>query len=82
MPSEPSEARRTGGADRSELVREMVGRWNAGSREVADLASFADPEIELESPFSAIGGEAYDGYAGLDRWMREIDEQCLQSGGL
>jgi ketosteroid isomerase-like protein len=64
--------------DRVELVRAMFGLWNAGDRDFAALSEYVDPAIELESPFSSVVGEPYRGYAGIERWTRDIDEQFAQ----
>jgi ketosteroid isomerase-like protein len=64
--------------DRVELVRAMFELWNAGDRDFAVLPEYVDPAIELESPFSSIVGEPYRGYAGIEQWTRDIDEQFVE----
>ena len=54
-------------------VRTLYARWNAGDR--GHLEEFCAPTIVLESPFSSVAGEPYRGYAGMERWMRDCDEQ-------
>jgi ketosteroid isomerase-like protein len=64
--------------DRVELVRAMFEFWNAGDRDFAVLPEYVDPAIELESPFSSVVGEPYRGYAGVEQWTRDIDEQFVR----
>jgi ketosteroid isomerase-like protein len=61
--------------DHVELVRTLIEFWNGGERDLAKLSSYLDPGIELESPFSSLFGEPYRGYAGIEQWFRDIDEQ-------
>jgi len=56
-----------------EVVPALVERWNAGVREVP--SEHLDPGIELETPFSSVSGRPYRGYAGIERWLLDIDEQ-------
>jgi ketosteroid isomerase-like protein len=56
----------------------MFELWNAGDRDFAVLPEYVDPAIELESPFSSVAGEPYRGYAGIEQWTRDIDEQFVQ----
>jgi ketosteroid isomerase-like protein len=56
-----------------EVVRALAEQWNAGVRSVP--TEFVHPEVELETPFSSVVGEPYRGYAGMEQWMRDIDEQ-------
>src|SRR5690348_2389564 len=57
----------------AEVVRALVDNWNAGVRSVP--TEYLDPAVELESPFSSVSGTPYRGYAGIEEWMRELDEQ-------
>ena len=61
-----------------EAVRALVAYWNAGDRELEPLSNYLDPAIELESPFSSVIGEPYRGYAGIEQWMRDLDEQFAE----
>jgi hypothetical protein len=61
--------------DRAELVRTLIGRWNAGDHDPESLPEYVDPAFELESPFSSVVGEPYRGYAGIEQWARDLDEQ-------
>jgi ketosteroid isomerase-like protein len=56
-----------------ELTRALYERWNSGDR--PDPAEYCDPAVELDSPFSSVVGEPYRGVAGVQEWMRDVDEQ-------
>jgi ketosteroid isomerase-like protein len=56
-----------------DLTRALYARWNSGDR--PNPAEYCDPAVELESPFSSVVGEPYRGYAGVEQWMRDVDEQ-------
>lgn len=58
-----------------ELARELLARWNAGRHGMADLEELFDPAFEMESPLSAVSGEPYRGYAGVERWVQDLDTQ-------
>jgi ketosteroid isomerase-like protein len=62
-----------------EVIRSVYERWNAGSP--SDPAEYCDPSVELESPFSSVVGESYRGYAGIEQWMRDLDEQFSEWRG-
>ncbi len=64
--------------DHAEIVRELAARWNAGDRDVTAMSAYFDPAFELESPLSSVVGEPYRGYAGLERWMNDLDEQFAE----
>ena len=64
--------------DRVEIVRTLIERWNAGDRRAESLPEYFDPAVELESPLSSVVGEPYRGYAGVERWARELDEQFAE----
>jgi ketosteroid isomerase-like protein len=53
-----------------------MDRWNAGDHSVPrdDL----DPDVELESPLSSVAGEPYRGHAGIEQWIRDLDEQFAE----
>ena len=57
------------------MVRALIEQWNAGDRDVERLSESVDPAIELESPLASLAGEPYRGYAGIAKWMRDLDEQ-------
>ena len=56
------------------LVWRMIEHWNA--RE--DALDLVDPEIELQTPFSLLTGEAYRGIAGYLQWRADVTEQFEQ----
>ena len=37
-----------------------------------------DSAFELDSPFSSVVGEPYRGYAGIEPWARDLDEQFAE----
>ena len=61
-----------------EIVRALIERWNEGERRLSAFREDLDPEVELESPFSSVVGEPYRGYEGLERWLRDNDEQFAE----
>jgi hypothetical protein len=62
-------------SERAELARSLLELWNAGARGEQDFARYCAPDFELESPLSAVGGEPYRGLAGLQAWIRDVEEQ-------
>jgi ketosteroid isomerase-like protein len=56
-----------------EMVRAVVEHWNAGNRTVP--SELLAPDFELETPFSSVSGTPYRGYAGIEEWLRDLDEQ-------
>lgn len=62
---------------RVELFRGLVERWNSGERDFA-IPAYVDSAIELETPFSSLAGAPYRGYAGIERWVRDVDEQFAE----
>lgn len=61
-----------------EVVRALIELWNSGERDFGRFPEYLDPAIELESPFSSVVGEPYRGYAGIEQWVRDIDEQFAE----
>ncbi len=59
-----------------EILRALADQWNAGVRSVP--TEHFDPAVEVESPFSSVSGEPYRGYAGVEQWVRDIDEQFAE----
>jgi ketosteroid isomerase-like protein len=55
--------------ERKALVRKVTEHWNAAP---AEVTRYSHPQGVVHS---ALTGETYEGHAGLERWMREIDEQ-------
>ena len=62
-------------SDRVDIVRALFERWNAGDHGNEFFSEYFDPAIELESPLSSVVGEPYRGYAGMERWVSDLDEQ-------
>lgn len=62
-------------SDRAELTRSAIERWNSGVRGIEEFAPYIAPDFELESPLSIVAGEPYRGVAGLQTWLRDVDEQ-------
>lgn len=60
------------------MVRTLIGRWNAGDHDPVELPQYVDSAFELESPLSSVVGEPYRGYAGLEQWARDLDEQFAE----
>ena len=61
--------------DREDMVRALFERWNAGDHGSEVFPEYFDPAVELVSPLSSVVGEPYRGYAGLERWVSDLDEQ-------
>jgi len=60
---------------RVDIVRALFERWNAGDHGNELFPEYFDPAIELESPLASVVGEPYRGYAGMERWVGDLDEQ-------
>jgi ketosteroid isomerase-like protein len=60
-----------------EIVRRIFEGGNAGLS-MMSFARYLDPAVELESPLSSLVGEPYRGYAGLEQWRRDVDEQFAE----
>jgi len=63
---------------RSEIVRAMVDLWNVGEHGSETVAEYFAPAVELESPLSSVHGTPYRGYAGIEQWARDLDEQFAE----
>jgi ketosteroid isomerase-like protein len=61
--------------DPVQTSRALIELWNARDRPLARMCEFFDPAIELHSPLSSVAGEPYRGYAGIEQWLRDVDEQ-------
>lgn len=59
-----------------DITRPLYASWNSGDR--LDPAEYGDPAVELESPFSSVVGVPYSGYAEMEQWMRDVDEQFAE----
>lgn len=55
-----------------ELHRRVLGAFNA--RDVEAFIALCDPEIEFHSTFAAVGGARYEGYEGLRKWHRDLED--------
>ena len=61
--------------DRIEIVRAVIERWNAGDRDFDSISEYCDPAIELQTPFSSVTGQPYKGFAGVEQWVHDVDDQ-------
>jgi hypothetical protein len=64
--------------EKAETVRALIRGWASRDRGLAELPRYLHPAIELDSPFSSVIGEPYRGYAGIEHWVRDIDEQFAE----
>jgi SnoaL-like domain len=64
--------------DRVAIIRALIERWNVGERGSVSLPEYFDPAIELESPLSSVVDEPYRGYAGIEQWISDVDEQFAE----
>jgi hypothetical protein len=62
----------------SDTVRAITDLWNAGDRTSNEIEQYFDPAIEMETPLSSVVGEPYRDYAGMERWMSDLDEQFVE----
>jgi ketosteroid isomerase-like protein len=60
-----------------QIVRALFEARSAGL-DFSSSATYFDPAIELESPLSSVVGEPYRGYAGMEQWIRDVDEQFAE----
>jgi SnoaL-like domain len=58
-----------------EIVRTLIAHWNSGDRDLVRSIEYLDPSVQLEGPLSSFNAEPYRGYKGIERWMRDLDEQ-------
>jgi hypothetical protein len=61
-----------------EVVRELVELWNSGVRDFTRFPEWLDSAIELEGPLSSVSGKPYHGHAGVEQWVRDVDDQFAQ----
>jgi ketosteroid isomerase-like protein len=61
---------------RVEMVRAIFDRWDGGDHSVP--TETLDPAVEFETAFSSVSGEPYRGHAGIEQWLRDIDEQFAE----
>jgi SnoaL-like domain len=62
--------------DRARRVGTLIELWS--TRDFTRVPEFFDPGVELESPFSSVAGAPYRGYAGIERWIADIDQQFAE----
>ena len=55
-----------------DVLLAIVEHFNEGDRNVP--TEYLDPEVELDTPFSSVSGTPFRGYAGIEQWLRELDE--------
>jgi ketosteroid isomerase-like protein len=59
-------------AQNVEVLRRMFESSNL--RDIDGFIACCDPGVELETAFSAVGGEVYNGHDGLRTWHRDVDD--------
>ncbi len=55
-----------------EVLRGAFEAYN--SRDIDGFIACCDPGIELETAFTAVGGEVYHGQDGLRKWHRDVED--------
>jgi ketosteroid isomerase-like protein len=56
-------------------VEVLSGLFEAyNSRDIEGFIACCDPGIELETAFTAVGGEVYHGHDGLRTWHRDVED--------
>jgi ketosteroid isomerase-like protein len=61
-----------------EIVRRVLGLWNAGGVKPERRPEFFDPEIRMDLRGRKINPAVYDGYEGLDRFTSDVAEVWAQ----
>jgi ketosteroid isomerase-like protein len=59
-------------ATRSEIVGDAVSAYNR--RDIAALKSRMAEDVDLQPPVSSLQGRAYRGHAGVEEWLRDVEE--------
>ena len=54
------------------VLRGLFEAYNA--RDIERFIALCDPDIELQTAFTAVGGEVYNGHAGLRTWHRDVED--------
>jgi ketosteroid isomerase-like protein len=54
------------------LVRDAIDAYNR--RDFARLRLLMTEDVELRPPVSVLTGRAYLGHAGIEEWLRDVDE--------
>ncbi len=57
-----------------DVVRRVLGLWNAGGVEPERRPEFFDPELRMDLRGRKINPAVYDGYEGLDRFTSDVAE--------
>ena len=57
-----------------EIVRRILGRWNAGGVGPDRYPEFFDPEVRMDLRGRQINPAVYDGYEGLNRFASDVGE--------
>jgi ketosteroid isomerase-like protein len=60
-----------------ELARGAIRAYN--DRDAATLRRLMLPEVDLRPPVSSLQGRAYRGHAGIDKWLRDVDESFAEA---
>jgi ketosteroid isomerase-like protein len=55
-----------------DLVRSAIEAYNR--RDVGALCELMTPDVTLRPPVFALTGRAYLGHAGIEEWLRDVDE--------
>jgi ketosteroid isomerase-like protein len=59
------------------LVRSAIDAFNR--RDVPALCELMTEDVELHPPVAALTGRAYVGHAGIDEWLRDVEESFASS---
>src|SRR2546430_693573 len=59
-------------ATRGEIVRRAVSAYNR--RDLTALKACMGADVDLRPPVSFLQGRAYRGHAGIEEWLRDVDE--------
>src|SRR6476660_7860228 len=57
-----------------EIVRRILGQWNAGGVRPDRYPEFFDPGVRMDLRGRKINPAVYDGYEGLDRFTSDVGE--------
>jgi ketosteroid isomerase-like protein len=61
-----------GPASNVDLVRSAIDAYNR--RDVEELSRLMTEDVNLRPPVFALTGRAYLGHAGIEEWLRDVDE--------
>ncbi len=68
----PTTAGSGGLASNLELVRSAIDAYNR--RDVGALCELMTPDVNLRPPVFVLTVRAYRGHAGIEEWLRDVDE--------